>query len=91
MTSRGEYGVSRRSAAGFEPGIYGDQAASDGASHYLLVVVSDEVIHYFVDERHVGSIDSVPRIGGVGIATVNYDEVETGCAFDDLWLLSLDG
>ncbi len=91
VTSRGEYGVSRRKAAGFEPGIYGDQAASDGASHYLLVVVSDEVIHYFVDERHVGSIDSVPRIGGVGIATVNYDEVETGCAFDDLWLLSLDG
>lgn len=91
VTSRGEYGVSRRNAAGFEPGIYGDQAASDGASHYLLVVVSDEVIHYFVDERYVGRLDSIPRIGGVGIATVNYDEVETGCAFNDLWLLSLDG
>lgn len=91
VTSHGEYGVSRRNAAGFEPGIYGDHAASEGASHNLLVVVTDEGIHYFVDERHVGSIDSVPRIGGVGIATVNYDEVETGCAFDDLWLLSLDG
>lgn len=91
VTSRGEYGVSRRNAAGFDPGIYGDHAESDGASHYMLVVVSDEVIHYFLDERHVGSIDSVPRIGGVGIATVNYDEVETGCAFEDLWLLSLDG
>ena len=91
VTSQGDYGISRRNAAGFEPGIYGSQAASDGAGHYLLVIASDEVIHYYVDERYVGSLESVPRLGGVGIAAVNYDEVETTCVFDDLWLLSLDG
>ena len=90
VTNRGEYGVARRDASGFEPGIYGDQAPLDGTSHYLLLVVSDDIIHYYLDERHVGSLDSAPRIGGVGIATVNYDAVETGCDFDDLWLLSLD-
>lgn len=90
VTSHGDYGVSRRAVAGFEPGIYGNQAVLDGATHYLLLIVSDDVIHYYLDERYVGSLDSIPRIGGVGIATVNYDEVETGCAFDDLWLLSLD-
>jgi len=90
VTNLGDYGVSRRTGAGFEAGLYGNRASSDGASHYLLVIVSDEVIHYYLDEHYVGSLASMPRIGGVGIATVNYEEAETGCAFDDLWLLSLD-
>ncbi|MDE2635398.1 MAG: hypothetical protein OXI30_03450 [Chloroflexota bacterium] len=90
VTSHGEYGLSRRTRAGFEPGIYGNRGLWDASEHYLLVIVSDEVMHYFVDEQYAGSLESIPRIGGVGIAAVNYDEVETGCHFDDLWLLSLD-
>ncbi len=90
VTSHGDYGVSRRTAAGFEPGIYGNQGVADGEEHELLVVVGDETIHYYLDERYVGSLDSIPRIGGVGIAAVNYDEVRTACLFSDLWLLSLD-
>ncbi|MCY3977776.1 MAG: hypothetical protein OXG23_06725 [Chloroflexi bacterium] len=90
VTSHGEYGLSRRTRAGFEPGIYGNRGLWDASEHYLLVIVSDEVMHYFVDEQYAGNLESIPRIGGVGIAAVNYDEVETGCHFDDLWLLSLD-
>ena len=90
VTSHGDYGVSRRAAAGFEPGIYGNQGVADGEEHDLLVIVGDETIHFYLDERHVGSLDSIPRIGGVGIAAVNYDEVSTACLFEDLWLLSLD-
>lgn len=91
VNSHGEYGLSRRTRAGFEPGIYGNRGLSNASEHYLLVIVSDEVMYYFVDEQYVGSLENIPRIGGVGIAAVNYDEVETGCKFDDLWLLSLDG
>ena len=90
VTSQGDYGVSRRAKSGFEPGIYGNRAAAAGSAHYLLVIVSDEVIHYYLDEQYVGSLESIPRIGNVGIASVNYDAVETGCQFTDLWLLSLD-
>ena len=90
VTSQGDYGVSRRQSAGFAPGVYGNRALSPGASHYLLVIVTDDVIHYFLDERYAGSLDSIPRIGGIGIAAVNYEDVETGCQFEDLWLLSLD-
>ncbi len=90
VTSHGDYGISRRTAAGFEAGLYGKRASSDGAPHYLLVIASEEVIHYYLDEHYVGSLASIPRIGSVGIATVNYNEIETGCAFDDLWLLSLE-
>ena len=91
VTSHGDFGLSRRTNAGFEPGIYGNQGAADGANHHLLVIVGDDAIHYYIDERHVGSLDSIPRIGGVGIAAVNYDEAKTGCLFNDLWLLSQDG
>ena len=91
VTSHGDFGLSRRTSAGFESGIYGNRGVSNSLEHYLLVIVSDEVMHYFVDEQYAGSLESIPRIGGVGIAAVNYDDVETGCKFDDLWLLSLDG
>ena len=90
LTSHGDYGVSRRVGAGFEPGLYGNRGPLAGNAHYLLVIVTDDVIHYFVDERYAGKLASVPRIGGIGIAAVNYEDAETGCEFDDLWLLSLD-
>ena len=90
VTSHGDYGISRRAADGFAPGVYGNRPAPASGAHHLLAIVSDEVIHYFLDGRYVGSLDSRPRIGGVGIAAVNYDEVDTSCAFTDLWLLSHD-
>ena len=90
VTSHGDYGISRRSRAGFAPGLYGKLAEPASGRHYLLAIVSDEVIHYFLDERYVGSLDSQPRIGGVGIAAVNYEAVDSSCAFTDLWILSHD-
>ncbi|MCY3834178.1 MAG: hypothetical protein OXG85_14285 [Chloroflexi bacterium] len=90
VTSQGDYGLSRRARDGFAPGIYDNRPAAAPGAHNMLAIVSDEVIHFYLDERYVGSLDSQPRIGGVGIATVNYDEVDTSCAFKDLWLLSLD-
>ena len=90
VTSHGDYGVSRRARDGFAPGLYGNRPAPASGTRYLLAIVSDEVIHYYLDERYVGSLDSRPRIGGVGIASVNYEEVDTSCAFTDLWLLSND-
>lgn len=90
VTAQGDHGVSRRVGAGFEPGLYGNRALSPRAAHYMLVIAMDEAIHYFVDERYAGKLDSIPRIGSIGIAAVNYEDAETGCEFDDLWLLSLD-
>jgi len=90
VTSHGDYGISRRAADGFTPGIYGNRPAPASGSHHLLAIVSDAVIHYYLDGRYMGSLDSRPRIGGLGIAAVNYQEVDTSCAFTDLWLLSHD-
>ena len=90
MTSEGDFGLSRRAGDGFEPGIYGKRAPPKSPSQYLLVIATDEVIHFFLDEEYAGSMPSEPRVGSIGIAAVNYDVVDTFCKFDDLWLQSFD-
>ena len=90
MTSQGDYGLSRRSGQSFAPGIYGQRQPPAGQEHYLLVIATDEIIHYYLDEVYVGSLPSQPRVGSIGIAVVNYDAVDSECRFDDLWLQSFD-
>ena len=90
MTSEGDFGVSRRVGDKFEPGIYGMRPAQEDPKHYLLVIASDEVLHYYLDEEYVGSMESQPRTGSIGIAVVNYEPVDTSCRFEDLWLQSFD-
>ena len=89
-TSEGDFGISRRIGDGFEPGIYGRRSPPEDPVHYLLVIALDDVVHYFLDEEYVGSMESQPRVGSIGIAVVNYDLVDTSCKFDDLWLQSFD-
>ena len=90
MTKAGDFGVSRRAGDKFEPGIYGTRAASDDPERYLLVIATDQVLHYFLDEVYVGSMKSQPRTGSIGIAVVNYEAVETTCRFTDLWVQDFD-
>lgn len=90
MTKAGDYGISRRTGAAFEAGVYGRRAAPQDAEHYLLVIATDEELHYFVDEVYVGSMPSQPRTGSIGIAVVNYEAVETTCRFTDLWVQDFD-
>ena len=90
VTRDGDYGVSRRIGDGFEPGIYGKRGASDDPQHYLLVIATDEELHYFLDELYIGSMASQPRTGSIGIAVVNYEAVETTCRFTDLWVQDFD-
>ncbi len=90
VTKDGDFGVSRRTGDIFEPGIYGKRSASESTEHYLLVIATDEALHFFLDEVYAGSMVSQPRTGSVGIAVVNYEEVETTCRFTDLWVQDFD-
>ena len=90
VTAEGDFGVSRRSGDRFAPGIYGKRAAAEDADGYLLVIATDAELHYFLDEVYVGSMQSQPRTGSIGIAVVNYEAVETTCRFTDLWVQDFD-
>ncbi|MCY4144832.1 MAG: hypothetical protein OXE95_12555 [Chloroflexi bacterium] len=90
VTGDGEFGVAKREGAGFAPGVYGRREPFADSTRQLLLIVSDEVIHFYLDEVYAGSLPSQPRIGSLGIAVVNYETVESACQFADLWLLSYD-
>ncbi len=85
-TKEGDFGLSRRTGDMFAPGVYGQRATAEDPERYLLVIATDEEMHYFVDEVYVGSMESQPRTGSIGIAVVNYEAVETTCLFTDLWV-----
>ena len=85
-TKEGDFGLSRRTGDMFAPGLYGQRATAESPERYLLVIAMDEEMHYFVDEVYVGSMESQPRTGSIGIAVVNYEAVETTCRFTDLWV-----
>ncbi len=89
-TSAGEYGLSRRDARGFAPGVFGQRAPSDADRRHLLLIVQDDEIRFYLDEAYAGSLPNQPLIGSVGVAAVNYEEADVTCSFSDLWLLSLD-
>lgn len=90
MTKEGDFGISRRAGDIFEPGLYGKRDSSENPERYLLVIATDEELLFFLDEVYVGSIESQPRTGSIGIAVVNYEPVETTCRFTDLWVQNFD-
>ena len=90
VNAAGEHGVSRRQGAAFQPGIYGRHEASAQNAKRLLVIVYGGRLHYYIDHAHVGAMPYQPTAGELGTAVVNFEEVDTTCVFEDLWLWSLD-
>lgn len=90
VNAAGEYGVSRRQGDAFQPGIYGIHSPPARNAKRLLVVVYGGMLHYYIDSAHVGTMPYQPTAGELGTAVVNFEQVDTTCVFDDLWLWSLD-
>ena len=90
VNQAGEYGVSQRDGDSFHEGIFGETLTSDKTSYTLLVIVYDDTIEYFIDNKHVGTMPYAPQSGEISTAVVNFDGVDTTCIFDNLWLWSLD-
>ena len=90
VTAEGDMGVSRRHGARFEPGIYVKRDSPDSTERHLLVIAVGESLIYYVDGAFAGSMPIESSRGKVGIAVVNYERVDTNCAFEELWALSFD-
>lgn len=83
----GGAGISRRTAAGFEPGLHRQDAAfAGGGAHDLLMIANPTTLTYYLDGQYVGSLEAAPQEGEVGIAVVNTDSTTTDCTARDLWL-----
>ena len=90
-TAAGDYGLSQRQGEVFRPGVYVNKPMRERQAHDLLLIVHDGRIHFYVDNEHIGQLAYETSLGRVGIAVVNYADVETNCVFEDFWALGLDG
>jgi hypothetical protein len=87
----GAFGLSVKENEEFAPGLFGaDPALATRATHHLLVIASDSILHYYVDGVSAGEL-SVPLTDGeVGVAAVNFESLDTTCTFNNLWLWRWD-
>jgi len=86
INQNGDYGVSDRSEDIFTPGLYDDLGTFNGSPHHLLVIVEPDMLHYYVDGRHRGSLEQPAVEGEIGVAAINYEPVTISCRFANLWL-----
>lgn len=90
LDKSGGFGVSQRKGDSFMPGIYGENLDPKLTSRDVILIVHNQKIHYYIDGKHVGSMDYTPTAGEIGIAVVNFDQVDTSCQFNNIWLWTLD-
>ncbi len=86
----GEYGISQRVGDTFAEGIYSNDLPAEQQTHEITLIVYDNLIHYYVDKQHVGTMEYSPIEGEIRTAVVNFDGIDTTCIIDNLWLWSLD-
>lgn len=86
VDNQGGYGLSQRTASGFETHLFNESDAFSGNRHHLMVVALDDTVHLYVNGSYVGQARNAPRPGEIGYAVVNYDLVDTTCTFKDVWL-----
>ncbi len=87
VDNAGSLGVSERSDDTFNGGLFREGQSFDVAqSVELLVVVIDEVLHFFVDGQHMGTMDVEPVEGEMGAGVLNFDPQSATCRFTDTWV-----
>lgn len=90
VDNSGGYGVSIREGDSFGTGIYGESIDTSATSFSVVIIVVDGKLDYYINNRHVGSMDYDPIAGTISEAIVNFDAIDTDCTFDNIWLWSLD-
>ncbi len=87
LDQTGSYGLSHRKGETFEAGLFGtDTNLALSNVHHLLVIAVDDQLHYYIDGRLAGSLESALTEGAIGNATVNFESIPTNCQFTDTWV-----
>jgi len=88
---QGGVGMSERDGDTFLPGLYIEVDNWNAtAGHRLLVIALGNTLHYYVDGRYVGELQTELESGGVGNAVVNFETADTSCRFQNTWLWRAD-
>jgi hypothetical protein len=71
--------------------LYGEGLDPKATSRHIILVVQDDNVLLYIDGQYMpgnyeGLLADSPNAGTIGQAVVNFDAVQTQCAFTDLWL-----
>lgn len=84
------YGISARSGDSFEAGIFSENAEwITDAANSMIVVVNEGQLYYYVNGNYAGTMSVASVAGQVGNVLINFEAVESTCAFTDTWLWNL--
>ncbi|MEO1286365.1 MAG: hypothetical protein AAFV93_01250 [Chloroflexota bacterium] len=86
VDSEGGYGISERSGATFIQNSFNMRNDLQRPPHNMLLIVRDDVIHYYVNGNHALTLTIGSREGSIGEAVINFDAVNTNCQFNNLWV-----
>jgi len=86
----GGYGVSHFINDTFEPGIFGESLDITPSAVDILLVAEQEIAHYYINNRFVGSMELPTTSGQINHAVVNFEPSDTTCTFRDVWVWSWD-
>lgn len=86
VDSEGGYGISERSGAEFIQNSFNIRTDNNSPPYQIILIVSDEMIHYFVNGTHAMSLSVGIREASIAEAVVNFEAVNTNCQYNNLWV-----
>lgn len=87
IDGQGGFGLSERDGDTFSPGPYAEAENWNAtAGHRLLIIALGNRLHYYVDGRYVGELQTEIASGSIGNAVVNFEPADTSCRFQNTWL-----
>ena len=86
VDNSGGFGISERSGAEFIQNVYNLRTDNSSPPHDMVLIVRDEMLHYYLNGTHAASLEIGIREGAIAEAVVNFDTVNTNCQFNNLWV-----
>ncbi len=86
IDSEGGFGISERSGNEFIQNNYNTRIDLQRPPYDIVLIVRDDVIHYYVNNRHAISMTVGVREGVIAEAVVNFVPVNTNCQFNNVWV-----
>jgi len=86
VDNSGGSGISERSGADFIQNAYNLRTDNSSPPYDMVLIVRDEMLHYYLDGIHAASMEIGIREGAIAAAVINFDAVNTNCQFNNLWV-----
>ncbi|MGJ3238249.1 MAG: hypothetical protein ACFE0Q_06045 [Anaerolineae bacterium] len=90
IDSEGGAGLSERDGEQFTQNMYREGLDTLQAPYDMVLIVRDDLIHYYLNGQHIATLGVPARDGVISSAVVNFEDINTNCQFNNLWMWQWD-